>query len=35
MWREILHDFVNTIWLFDFGLRIDRLAELNQIFLIA
>jgi hypothetical protein len=33
-WGETLHKFVNTIWHFDFGLRIDRLAELNQIYLI-
>ena len=31
---ETLHKFVNTIWHFDFGLRINRLAELHQIYLI-
>ncbi len=33
-WGETLHKFVNTIWHFDFDIRIDRLAELHQIYLI-
>ncbi len=32
-WGETLYKFVNTIWHFDFGPRIGRLAELNQIYL--
>jgi len=33
-WGETLHKYVSTVWHVDIGARLDRLAELNQIYLI-
>jgi len=33
-WGETLYKYVSTVWHVDIGARLDRLAELNQIYLI-
>jgi hypothetical protein len=33
-WGETLHKYVSAVWHVDIGDRLDRLAELNQIYLI-
>ncbi len=34
VWGETLHKYVSTVWHVDIGARLDRLAELNQVYLI-